>query len=289
MQLVAFQGERGAYSEAAVIALYGPHVDLAPRPSFDQVFASVQDGTCDLGVVPIENSLAGSVHRNYDLLLQHELHIVGEVNVRVIHCLIANPGVRLEEVRRVYSHPQALTQCEASLAALPGVQAIPTYDTAGSAKLLKEQGARDAAAIASRRAAEIYGLDVLRSHLEDVPDNYTRFLALGREPAAPAGPSKTSLVFAGQNVPGSLFKMLSVFALRDIDLTKIESRPWRGKPWEYLFYLDFEGHTQEERCSRAIAHLGEIATFLRVFGSYPRAPQAWPNSDHKEEESSCPP
>ena len=281
---VAFQGERGAYSEAAAVALYGDDVELVPLSSFEEVFQSVQEGSCSLGVVPIENSLAGSVHRNYDLLLQHDLYIVGEVNLRIVHHLIANPGVRLEDVRRVYSHPQALAQCEMSLASvLPQVEVVPTYDTAGSVKLIKEQNLRDAAAIASRRAAELYDMQVLRSGFEDVSDNYTRFLALSRQPVVPTGPSKTSLVFAGQNVPGSLFKMLSVFALRDIDLTKIESRPLRGKPWEYLFYLDFEGNLQEERCRRATEHLGEIATFLRVFGSYPRAAQTWPNNNQHPE------
>lgn len=283
MPRIAFQGERGAYSEAAAVALYGEALELVPLRSFEEVFQSVQGGACDLGIVPIENSLAGSIHRNYDLLLQHELYIVGETNVRVNHHLIANRGVRLEDVRRIYSHPQALAQCEVSLASLPGVEVVPTYDTAGSVKLIKEAGLRDAAAIASRRAAEIYGMEILRAGFEDVPDNYTRFLALARTPITPTGPSKTSLVFAGSNVPGSLFKMLSVFALRDVDLTKIESRPQRGKPWEYLFYLDLAGNMQDERCRRAVEHLSEIATFLRVFGSYPKAPQAWPangNGDH---------
>ncbi len=277
---VSFQGERGAYSEAAADNLYGSNVELVPLPSFEEVFKSVQQGDCAYGVIPIENSLAGSIHRNYDLLLQHELYIVGETNVRVMHHLIANRGVRLSDVRRIYSHPQALAQCEATLAALPGVEVVPTYDTAGSVKLIKEQNLRDAAAIASRRAAEIYDMEILRNNLEDVPDNYTRFLALSRTPVKATGPSKTSIVFADRNVPGSLFKMLSVFALRDIDLTKIESRPQRGKPFEYLFYLDFAGSMEDEACQHAIAHLGEIASFLRVFGSYPRAAQLWPNGNH---------
>ncbi len=281
LQRIAFQGERGAFSEAAAVALFGAAAELVPLPSFDEVFRRVQDGTCTHGLVPIENSLAGSVHRNYDLLLQHELHIVGEVNLRIVHHLIANRGTRLQDVRRIYSHPQALAQCEGSLAALPGLEVLPTYDTAGSVKMIKEQGLADAAAIASQRAAELYDMDILRSHFEDVPDNFTRFLALARQPVVPAGPSKTSIVFAGKNVPGSLFKMLSVFALRDVDLTKIESRPQRGKPFEYLFYLDFLGSLQEERCQHAVEHLGEIAAFLRVFGSYPRAAQAWPNGDHQ--------
>lgn len=270
---VAFQGERGAYSEAAALALYGEDVELVPLPAFEEVFQRVQEGECDLGVVPIENSLAGSIHRNYDLLLQHRLHIVGEVNVRIVHHLIANPGVRREDVRRIYSHPQALAQCEESLASMAGVELVPTYDTAGSVKMIKTQGLRDAAAIASERAAELYDMEILQSHLEDAPDNYTRFLALAREPVVPSRPSKTSLVFAGQNAPGLLFKCLSVFALRDIDLTKIESRPQRGKPWEYLFHLDFAGDLQQEHCRRAVEHLGEIVSFLRVFGSYARAPR----------------
>ncbi|MGQ9683119.1 MAG: prephenate dehydratase [Anaerolineae bacterium] len=268
---VAYQGERGAFSEAAALALYGPQAEMVPCLSFDEVFRQVQAGACDRGLIPIENSLAGSVHRNYDLLLQHTLYIVGETILRIEHHLIANRGVRLEDVRRIYSHPQALAQCEQTLAAMGTIELVPTYDTAGSAMLIKEQGLRDAAAIASRRAADLYGMDVLRSNLEDVADNYTRFLALATEPIRPSGPSKTSLAFAGRNVPGSLFKMLSVFALRDIDLTKIESRPHRGKPWEYLFYLDFEGSLYEERCRLAVEHLQEIAAFLRVFGSYPRA------------------
>ena len=282
---VAFQGERGAYSEAAAVALWGANIEPVPHASFDEVFQSVQDGACDLGIVPIENSLAGSIHRNYDLLLQHTLHIVGEINLRVAHQLIANRGVRLEDVRRIYSHPQALAQCEESLAALPGVEVVPTYDTAGSVKMIKEQNLRDAAAIGSQRAAELYDMDILRTNFEDVADNYTRFLALSRTPVQPSGPSKTSLVFATKNVPGSLFKSLSVFALRDIDLTKIESRPQRGKPWEYLFYLDFVGSLQEEHCRRAVEHLGEIASLLRVFGSYPRAAQNWPaNGQHPSQE-----
>ncbi len=281
MLRVAFQGERGAFSEAAALQLWGEAIEPVPLRSFEEVFRRVQEGECDRAVIPIENSLAGSVHHNYDLLLQHELHIVGEVNLRIVHHLIARPGTRLEDVRRVFSHPQALAQCEQTLAAMPGVEVVPAYDTAGSVKMIREQHLTDAAAIASEQAARLYGMEILRSHLEDVPDNYTRFLALSREPVVPSGPSKTSLVFAGKNVPGSLFKMLSVFALRDIDLTKIESRPLRGKPWEYLFYLDFAGSMHEERCRRAVEDLREIASFLRVFGSYPRAPQIWPNNNHQ--------
>ena len=272
----AFQGERGAYSEEATVAVLGGDVEMCPCESFDQVFSSVEAGACDRGVVPLENSLAGSIHRNYDLLLRHNLFIVGEHNLRVSHCLIAHPGVGLDEIRRVYSHPQALAQCEGSLAALGAVEVIAAADTAGSVRMIQERGWRDAAAIASEAAASQYDMDVLLRGFEDEKTNYTRFVALARE-AAPAcdAECKTSLAFAGKNEPGLLFRCLSAFALRDIDLSKIESRPIRGVPWQYVFYLDFAGSLAEERCRRAVDHLNEMATFMRVFGSYPRARSAW--------------
>ncbi len=268
---VAFQGERGAYSEAAAVAFFGEKITPVPCESFDDVFTQVEGGESDYGVVPIENSLAGSIHRNYDLLLRHQLFIVGELNLRIAHHLIALPGVKVEDVKRVYSHPQALAQCERSLAALGDVEKVPTYDTAGSVRMLKDQGIYDGAAIASRRAAEIYRMSILASDFEDNSQNYTRFLALHPQEVVPEGPAKTSIVFSVENVPGVLFKCLSVFALRDIDLTKIESRPLQGRPWEYFFYLDFTGSMQEERCCNAINHLQEITIFFRNLGSYPRA------------------
>lgn len=271
---IAFQGEHGAYSEGAARSLFGREIETVPCETFDAVFAAVEGGGCDHGVVPVENSLAGSIHRNYDLLLEHTLHIVGEYNMRISHCLIAHPGVEIGDIRRVYSHPQALAQCEHSLREL-GVRGITTEDTAGSVKFIKEQGLRDAAAIASEHAAELYGMAILRREFEDEKTNYTRFIALGREPVMPEGDAKTSLAFAGNNVPGLLFRCLSAFALRDIDLTKIESRPLRGVPWEYIFYLDFAGSLSEARCQRAVEQLREMATFVQVFGSYPRARAAW--------------
>jgi len=268
---VAFQGEHGAYSEAAALAFFGEGAFPLPCESFDQVFAQVEMGESEYGVVPIENSLAGSIHRNYDLLLRHDLFIVGEINLRVAHHLIALPGVELKDVKRIYSHPQALAQCEQSLAALGDVEKVATYDTAGSVRMLKNRGIYDGAAIASRRAAEFYGMNILASDFEDNSQNYTRFLILSPEESVPQEPGKTSIVFSVKNEPGILFKCLSVFALRDIDLTKIESRPLRGRPWEYFFYLDFAGTMQEERCRNAINHLREITTFFRSLGSYPRA------------------
>lgn len=265
---VAFQGEPGAYSEQAVFGYFGA-VETLPRESFENVFETVVSGEADAALLPIENSLAGSIHQNYDLLLRYQLHIVGEYFLRVRHCLIAAPGVRKDEIRKVISHPQALGQCAAYLRRW-GVRTEAVYDTAGSVKMLQASGVRDLAAIASRRAAELYGMQILEDGIEDNPENYTRFLAVAREAVRPETEAKTSIVFTLKNVPGALFKALSVFALRDIDLTKIESRPLQGKPWEYLFYIDFIGAAHEPGAARALEHLAEYALMLRVLGSYPR-------------------
>jgi prephenate dehydratase len=219
-------------------------------------------------MIPIENSLAGSIHQNYDLLLRHDLYIIGEYLLRVQHCLIALPGVKKEEIKKAISHPQALGQCAAYLRAL-GIKPEQGYDTAGSVKLLKESGARDTAAIASHRAAEIYEMQILEEGIEDNSENYTRFLAISKTAAeGPEGESKTSIVFTLKNQPGALFKALSVFALRGISLTKLESRPIQGRPWEYLFYVDLAAARDEVHCTRALAHLGEFAPMLRTLGTY---------------------
>ena len=265
---VAFQGEPGAYSEQALFNYFG-NVETQPCESFDVVFDSVVGGACEYGLIPIENSLAGSIHQNYDLLLRHDLHIVGEYLLRVQHCLISLPDVKKEEITKAISHPQALGQCAAYLRGF-GIKVESVYDTAGSVKMLKESGARDTAAIASRRAAEIYGMQILEEGIEDNAENYTRFLAVSRRAVKPQGEAKTSIVFTLQNQPGALFKALSVFALRDIDLTKIESRPLQGKPWEYLFYIDFVGAAQDETVRKALDHLSEYALMTRLLGSYPR-------------------
>ena len=268
---VAFQGERGAFSEAAAVAYFGEAVQPVPCHDFDGIFEAVAGGHTDRGVLPVENSLAGSIHRNYDLLLRNDLSIVGEVQVQVAHQLITLPGVAMADIKRVYSHPQALAQCEHSLSRLlPQAERIPVYDTAGSVKMLVEQQLTDAAGLASRRAAKIYQAHILQADVQDNAENYTRMVILSREPVVPDGPAKTTIVFSMDNVPGSLFKCLAVFALRDIDLTKIESRPLQGKRWQYFFYIDFVGSQYEPRCQNALNHLQEITSYFKVLGSYPR-------------------
>jgi prephenate dehydratase len=267
---IGFQGEHGAYSELAAKAMLGAEAETIPHRSFDDVFEAVQSGTVDQGLVPIENSLAGSIHRNYDLLQRHSLHIIGETQLRVEHCLIAHPGVALADVRMVRSHPQALAQCEHYLHDL-GVEIEAAYDTAGSVRELRDSGARDSAAIASHLAAEVYGLSILCEGIEDDHQNFTRFLLLDREKITPMGDVKTSIVFALHNKPAALFRAMACFALRDIDLTKIESRPIPGSRWQYHFYLDFLASQHEGVGQLAPGQLAEMATELRVLGTYPRA------------------
>ncbi len=267
---IAYQGEPGAYSEAALLAYFGDGSSPVACRTFEAVFAAVEAGDCDNGMLPIENSLAGSIHHNYDLLLAHNLHIVGEYFLAVRHCLVALPGVTLNDIRKIISHPQALAQCANFLGSLPGVVSEAAYDTAGSVRLIREQGDPQVAAIASYRAAVVHGLPVLAERIEDHPENYTRFLAVASRPVMSNGESKSSIVFTLRNQPGTLFKALGVFALRDIDLYKIESRPLIGQPWEYLFYIDFAGHAGDINCKRALEHLQEMAPFYRLLGSYTR-------------------
>jgi prephenate dehydratase len=275
-EIVAFQGERGAFSQEAVRRLLGDRVKVLPCQRFEEVFQRLKSGPASAAVIPIENTLAGSVHENYDHLLQFDFRIVGETSVRIVHNLIAPPGVRFRDIRRAFSHPVALNQCLDFFARHPQVEKVPFYDTAGSVKMVMEERLRDAAGIGSALAADIYGATILRKSIEDDRQNFTRFFLLRRSgwkaksrPRATKG-WKTSVVFTTRNVPGSLFRALSAFALRDLNLAKIESRPLRGKPWEYLFYLDFIGHVEEERSRNALGHLAELADFLRVLGCYPR-------------------
>src|SRR4051812_48938669 len=218
MTRIAFQGAAGAYSESAARRMW-PSAETVPCDRFEDVFEAVKNGAVAMGILPIENSIGGSIHRNYDLLLEHDLPIVGETELIVVHNLLALPGTTIRDVRRVFSHPQALAQCEQYVRRLPDVEVVATYDTAGSARLIRDGELRDTAAIASSRAAEIFGLDILKAGIQDYADNITRFIVIAKDPSPLAIPDKTTLAFALQNAPGALFKALSVFALRDIDLT----------------------------------------------------------------------
>ena len=267
---VAFQGERGAYSESAVYAFFGAGTEVKPCRDFRDVFENVLEQETSFGVVPVENSLEGSVTQTYDLFLKYDLKVCGEVIVKIEHCLIANPSTSLETVKAVYSHPQALAQCRNFLERL-GRELIPAYDTAGSVKMLKEKGLNDAAAVASERAAEIYDMKILARDIADNKENYTRFFVLSKEDGAATGRDKTSIIFSAVHEPGSLYHALGEFAKRNINLTKIESRPTKQTPWEYNFYLDFEGHRNEERCAEALKALEKYAVFIKILGSYPKA------------------
>jgi prephenate dehydratase len=272
---VAFQGELGAFSQQAIRQFLGARARPIPCQRFDDVFAALAEKQVDCAAVPIENTLHGSIHENYDLLLKHDFTVTAETNVRVVLNLIAPPGLSFRQVRRVFSKDVALNQCRDFFAAHKAIQQEIYYDTAGSVKMIMRDHPPGGAAIASALAAKIYGARILKSEIEDDRQNFTRFFLLeqaGSKPRAPRGsgkkPWKTSLVFSMRNIPGALFRALSALALRDLNLVKVESRPLRGKPWEYLFYLDLIGRQDDEKVQHALGHLGELADFLRVLGSY---------------------
>jgi prephenate dehydratase len=265
---VAIQGERGAFSQQAALEILGHDLELLPKPTFDALFAAAVSGEADRAVVPIENSLAGSIHENYDRLRAQPLHIVAETQLRIVHCLIARPGATVDKIRRVASHPVALAQCRRFFAERPQIEAIAAYDTAGSVMDLMRDGADTHAAIASSLAAETYGGQILMEGIEDDPQNYTRFLILAREPGPIEAATKTSIVFTLQNAPGALHRAIGAFATRGVDLSKIESRPLRGRPWEYEFHLDALGDPRGE-AGRAIEDLRGLSNQFRILGSYP--------------------
>ncbi|HYC61674.1 MAG TPA: prephenate dehydratase [Thermoanaerobaculia bacterium] len=270
---VAYQGERGAFSEAAAVRLLGREIEPLPCASFDEMFAAVDSEAADCCVAPIENSLAGSIHRNYDLLLASRLTIGGETHLRIVHNLIARRDVPLTAIRRVYSHPVALAQCTRFLRANPSIEAVPVHDTAGGVRQVIERGRDDEAGIASAEAAGIYGGHIVASAVEDHTANFTRFLLLApreREIETHETPRrwKTSMVFRVANKPGSLHRALGAFAMFDLDLAKIESRPIEGRPWEYAFYVDVIGRESDPDVTRALDNLQHIAEMVRVLGSY---------------------
>jgi len=267
---VAFQGVAGAYSEEAVRQFFGAQVEPLPVRDFKALFIAVEQGEADYALLPVENSTAGSVVHAYELLMEHDLRVRAEVIFRVRHMLLAPPGTDINTLKRVKSHPQALAQCERYLARR-GLVAVPAFDTAGSARELAENPEPETAAIASELAAQLYGLEVLDRDIQDIEYNYTRFFVLGLDDPPRAQRSKTSLVFTTRHQPGALYESLGEFAKRQINLTKIESRPRRNRPWQYLFYLDFEGHWQDPECEAALMGLLRRSSFVKLLGSYPAA------------------
>ncbi len=267
---IAIQGELGSFSHEAAEAML-PAAKVVPCARSLEVFERVQKGSVSGAVIPIENSLAGSVAEHFDLLLSRDVHIVREFRLRIVHNLIALPGTKTRDLRQVFSHPVALDQCRDLFSKQRKLESVPFYDTAGSVKHVVESGLRDAAGIASRRAAEVYGGEILKSGIEDDKQNFTRFFLIRRgKPSAARNAEKTSLAFGLKNIPGALFKALSVFALRDISLSKIESRPMRGRPWEYVFFVDLL-RGDDEAARNALRHLGEVAELVKVLGIYPEA------------------
>src|SRR3954452_13678849 len=269
MDVVAYQGEVGAYSEEGAAAVF-PDAERRAYKSIRKVFEAVEVGRVAVGLVPLDNSQAGSINETYDLFLRHGLHLVGETMVRVDHSLLALPGSTIDDLREVVSHPQAIAQCEEFLSTLD-VTVRAEYNTAGAAKRIAEERLERTAAIASKRAAELYGLEVLAERIQTYPDNYTRFGALSRDPQPLGAPDKSSLVFGVGHIAGSLFRCLGAFAERHLNLTKLESRPRPGRPWEYVFYADVEASAQLPAMVDALEAMSEHATFTRLLGTYAKA------------------
>ena len=269
VQRVAFQGEPGAYSEMAAFH-YFPTAALLPAKSFQNVFESLESGKVDFAVVPIENSIEGSVNETYDLLLVTNMTVCGEIYQKIRHCLIVNPGADDSKIRSVYSHPQALAQCRAYLQK-KNLEPIATYDTAGAVKMIQQTGLMEAAAIASKRAADLYGMRICEESIEDKKNNYTRFLVLSKAQSKPTGNDGTSIIFSVRHIPGALFSILEEFARRRINLTKIESRPTKEAPWEYNFYVDFNGHATDENIAHTLQLVKNKSAFFKILGSYKKA------------------
>lgn len=280
MARVAFQGIAGAYSEEAIRQFFGAEVESIPCRTLDDVFPAVENGNADYAMIPVENAVAGSVTRSYELLMERDLRIYAETILHVQHALLVAPGTKLDDLKRVRSHPQALAQCQRYLSRY-GLEPEPAFDTAGSARDLAASPERDVAAIASKLAAELYGLEILAPSIEDYPFNYTRFFVLAFDDPPRAQRTKTSLVFSSRHQPGALYECLGEFATRGINLTKIESRPRLNRPWQYIFYLDFEGHWQDPECEAAMMGLLRRSSFVKLLGSYPAATTPIPESEQE--------
>lgn len=276
MSSIAFQGERGAYSEEAIYQFFGQEVTTLPCRSFEGIFAAVESGEAEYGMLPVENSTAGSINQAYDLLLDHDLRVWGETILRVRHTLLAPSGTNLEDIQWVRSHPHALAQCERYLSN-HGWASETTYDTAGSARDLAADPEPGVAAIASRLAGQLYELEELAYGIEDAFYNYTRFFILSHKEPARAQRNKTSVVFCSRHQPGALYECMGEFAKRNINLSKLESRPRFNRPWQYIFYLDFEGHCRDPQCEAALMGLLRRSSFVKLLGSYPAATMPVPD------------
>ena len=268
--VIAFQGEPGAYSEQAVRDHFGQEISTMPCRDFTELFASLIDGRSTHAMLPVENSLAGTVVPAYDLLIDHDLRVQAEFILRVEHCLMAPAGTTLSDIKRVQSHYQALAQCEQNIRRM-GWDALDYYDTAGAARDLAADPEPGVAAIASELAAQTYNLEILQRNFEDLDYNYTRFFVLGRSDPPRQDPSKTSIIFTTRHIPGALYNVMGELASRNINLTKIESRPRRNRPWHYLFYVDIEGHEDDGPIQEALMGILKQSSFLKVLGSYPAA------------------
>lgn len=265
---VGFQGESGSYSEASARIQYpNPNYSFVPFRSFRELFEGVESSTVDLAVVPIENSTEGSVNETYDLLVEKPLYVIGEIYQKIHHCLIINKNSSPDEISVIYSHPQALAQCRKYIQNRH-LESVPMYDTAGSVKFIKETQNASAAAIASKHAAQIYDMKVVEEDIEDNSNNFTRFLIISKRYDSNTDDNKISVIFSISHTPGSLYSILQEFALRNINLTKIESRPTKNIPWEYYFFVDLEGNINDDKVSASLSAVKTATIFFKLLGSY---------------------
>jgi len=269
MNFIAIQGEKGSYSEIAAKHYFGEKIKISASYSFNEVFDKVKNRKVNFGLIPIENSIYGSILDCFDLLQKNSIKIVGEINLQISHYLLSNKKYKLTQIKNIYSHPQALAQCSFLLNSLKKIKIIPSYDTAGAAKNLQSDNKEYAAVVASKEAAKIYGLKIIKPNIQNNKKNFTRFLVIAnKQQTTKIKNPKSSISIELKSIPGALFKALSVFALRNIDLVKIESRPLPEKPFQYLFYIDFIGNLKDKNIKLALKHLKEISISIKIFGTY---------------------
>jgi len=269
MKRIIYQGEPGCNSDVASNKFFPKNIKRTGVRTFKDIFEMVKSKAETYGVVPVENSLTGSIHQNYDLLLEYDVWVTGAVNLRIEHNLLAPDGTDIKSIKEVWSHPEALAQCRDFLSSHPEYKVVSVYDTAGAAKIVKEQKIKDVAIIAGPQVAKLYKFKKLKENIESHPDNFTRFLIISKERKIYTGENaRTMFVFGVKNEPGVLFRCLSIFALRNIDLTKLESRAVMGRPYEYLFYIDFKGSMEDENCKHAVETLKEVVKYFKLLGSY---------------------